>query len=257
MIGLVPPDRAVLTLNKMVPKIDVRSFPNARAHMRIAFASDLHARRGMRISAIADKIAGLHADALLLGGDIADRAEYARSMLGALQSIAFPMGAFAVCGNNDIEAFGSRRAFGRALREFGIRLLVNEGVFLAGANVYLGGVDEAKYGFPDPLSALSGAPRGAYRILMSHYPLSRALAARPNLMLSGHTHGGQFNFLGITPYAIGMERRYRLCRVSGMGEHAGAQVLVSRGVGASRIPLRIGVRSEIHLIQLGKSQIRH
>ena len=59
MIGLVPPDRAVLTLNKMVPEIDVRSFPNARANMRIAFASDLHARRGMRISAIADKIAGL------------------------------------------------------------------------------------------------------------------------------------------------------------------------------------------------------
>lgn len=257
MIGLVPPDRALLTARRMVPQIDVRTFPNARASLRIAFVSDLHARRGMRISAIVDQIASLNADALLLGGDIADRAGYARSMLAALQTVAFPMGAFAVCGNNDIEAFGSRKAFGRALREFGIRLLVNEGVFLSEANVYLGGVDEAKYGFPDPLSALSGAPRGAYRILLSHYPLSRALTARPNLMLSGHTHGGQFNFLGITPYAIGMERRYRLCRVAGMGEHAGAQVLVSRGVGASRIPLRIGVRSEIHLLKIGKSQIRH
>ena len=86
---------------------------------------------------------------------------------------------------------------------------------------------------------------------MSHYPKLPELL--PDLMLSGHTHGGQFNLLGLTPFAIGFERlvsrkphsRY----IAGLHEQGGAQVLVTKGIGASRIPLRVGVRPEICLIR--------
>jgi predicted MPP superfamily phosphohydrolase len=74
----------------------------------------------------------------------------------------------------------------------------------------------------------------------------------PDLMLSGHTHGGQFNLLGVTPYTFGFERLFARRRssrfIAGLHEYRGAQMLVSKGIGMSRIPLRIGVRSEIHRI---------
>ena len=93
--------------------------------------------------------------------------------------------------------------------------------------------------------------RARCRILLSHYPVLPD--ERPDLMLCGHTHGGQFNLLGLTPFAIGFERlvsrkphaRY----IAGLHKQGGTQVLVTKGIGASRIPLRVGVRPEICLIR--------
>ena len=70
-------------------------------------------------------------------------------------------------------------------------------------------------------------------------------------MLAGHTHGGQFNFFGLTPFAIGFERigsqrGLAPAMVSGARRFGQTMLVVSKGIGASRIPLRIGVRAEIH-----------
>ena len=90
-----------------------------------------------------------------------------------------------------------------------------------------------------------------FRVLMLHEPC--AVRPAPDLTLSGHTHGGQFNCLGFTPYSIGFERlfgrRIRPVAVAGLSEQPdGSKLLVSKGIGASRIPLRVGVRPEIELI---------
>ena len=72
-------------------------------------------------------------------------------------------------------------------------------------------------------------------------------------MLSGHTHGGQFNLFGLTPYAVGFERFGARCfpplLVSGEADFGPRRVMVSKGIGSSRIPLRIGVHPEIHRIE--------
>jgi predicted MPP superfamily phosphohydrolase len=71
-------------------------------------------------------------------------------------------------------------------------------------------------------------------------------------MLSGHTHGGQFNLFGLNPYSIGFERfgdeLPPPAVVSGMMRFGPTTLLTSKGIGVSRIPLRIGVRPEIHLL---------
>ena len=81
------------------------------------------------------------------------------------------------------------------------RLLVNESVFLEGLR--LGGVDERKHGHPRP-EAVFPHDGASARVLLAHYPVvcDFGAGARPDLQLSGHTHGGQFNMLGISPYTF-------------------------------------------------------
>jgi len=196
---------------------------------------------------------------ILLGGDYADRKEDTLRLFDAFRELRAPMGIYAVRGNNDAEAFRAEKELREAMHKSGIRLLVNESVSPDGFDgvLRIGGAEESKYHKPD-YARIFPEDTG-FRILLSHYPvLPDAPCTRmPELMLSGHTHGGQFNFLGLTPYAIGFERlsgkgRLAPCAVSGLHRFGPTAALVSKGIGMSRIPLRVGVKSEIHLISFGE-----
>ena len=77
-----------------------------------------------------------------------------------------------------------------------------------------------------------------------------------HLALVGHTHGGQFRFLGLTPYSIGFERRKysRQLPVEGWTEVPGFPLLISPGVGTSRLPFRLNVPPTIHLISISATR---
>ena len=113
------------------------------------------------------------------------------------------------------------------------------------------GIDELKHGAPAFAGAYPAAAEGRYRILLSHFPMLPEDA--PELVLSGHTHGGQFTVMGLTPYAVGFEPRAHECGmrhvIAGLHWQGDARLLVSKGIGASRIPLRIGVRPEVNLLR--------
>lgn len=221
----------------------------AAAGLRAAFVSDVHATRNFCLEPLIECIVGCKPDIIFFGGDFADTREQALRLFEAFRALSAPLGIFAAPGNNDVEAFGSNAALAEAMEVFGGRLLVN-GSVQAGP-LAVGGVDELKYGRPVYDGLFAG--RTGFRVLLSHYP-SMPKADLPDLMLSGHTHGGQFNALGLTPYAIGFERVGGMSNrapvmISGFGRVGGVRVLVSKGVGASRIPLRIGVRPEVHLLK--------
>lgn len=222
----------------------------AAAGLRAVFVSDIHVTERFCIEPLLEWIVDREPDILFFGGDFADTRQQALRLFDACRALHAPLGIFAVPGNNDIEAFGSHAALAKAMDRFGGRLLVNASV-QAGA-LAVGGVDERKYGSPVYEGLFRG--RTGFHVLLSHYP-SMPTSDRPDLMLSGHTHGGQFNLLGWTPYAIGFERLgdendRAPIRISGFEQIDGMRVLVSRGVGASRIPVRIGVRPEVHLLKL-------
>jgi len=222
--------------------------PEAMNGLKAAFVSDIHLRKNVSVSPLIDCIGSCGADIILFGGDFADTRAEAVRLFDALAGLSAPMGMYAAPGNNDVEAFGSPDVLRNALHGCGVHLLVNESVQLNGFAV--GGMDEYKYSSPAAKGIFAG--RNGYRILISHYPVLPG--ERPELMLSGHTHGGQFNAFGLTPYAIGFERIGRMRRlapavVSGYCEIGRMKLLVSKGIGCSRIPLRIGVRPEIHLLE--------
>ena len=225
--------------------------------VRLLFAADFHVTQRAAdgdIDALLQKIEGTKPDLILLGGDFADRAEHARRLFDRWAGLSAPLGCFAVVGNNDAEAWPGQSELRQALDQAGIRLLVNESVSIDvnGGRLIVAGVDEYRYGAPDTCGLYPAGPSGnIYRLLMSHYPILPEVL--PDLMLSGHTHGGQFNLLGLTPFTIGFERlvspRPHSRYIAGLHQRGGAQVLVTKGIGASRIPLRVCVRPEICLIE--------
>ena len=240
--------------NIAVSELNIPGSPDWLKGRTALFASDFHLLPCMDPAPIAALMAGCEADLILLGGDYADQREQALRLFNAFKRLRAPLGIFAVCGNNDAEAFDGCGALRDALAGFGARLLINESVSIScgDGTLRLGGMDEYKYGAPNGENLFSEGD--GYRILLSHYPILPDCACPPDLMLSGHTHGGQFNLLGLTPYAIGFERIGELGKlapamVSGSERFGRTTLLVSKGVGTSRIPLRIGVRPEIHRIR--------
>ena len=233
--------------------------PDFMKGLKALFVTDTHVLPGTSdddLEAFVDRMAALKPDVVFLGGDYADAAPQTRRFFQHIKRLSAPMGIYGVVGNNDREAFTDVETLRWLMSRAGVELLVNESRTLkvGRGRLIISGLDEYHYGRPDAAGLYPDAPReDRYRILISHYP--RLVRPMPDLMLCGHTHGGQFNCLGVTPYAIGFERvikRRRAPRyISGLHNDAGATILTGKGIGASRIPLRVGVRPEIDLIAFG------
>ena len=226
--------------------------------LRIAFASDFHAgattdERVLR--AACDAIDALEPDVLLLGGDfVSVRANDIHVLAPLLATIRAPLGKFGVFGNHDLRA--NRPVVSEALREAGVRVLVNETLRLPAPHD-----DVTIIGFDDPIR---GAPNGellagvnGVRVLLMHAPDGLLAAGDEafDLALCGHTHGGQIVMPGaVVPYLPHGElsRTYPGGRYS-VGEGERRTLIVSRGVGCSTVPVRLLCGAEVHLITLSAS----
>jgi len=244
-------------LDATVTEHRIGGVPAFMRGLRALFVSDLHVRPNTtqaELDTLVDRIAGASPQLLLLGGDYSDFAEDCVRFFRTLCRLSFPLGAYGVLGNNDAEAWeGKLRALRKIMSQAGCRLLINASVDipLGGGKLCVGGIDEYRYGNAHTNRLWSDEGNGnRYRILLSHYPVLPK--EQPDLMLCGHTHGGQFNLLGLTPFAIGFERfgrpRRASAAISGLHDVRGMKLLVSKGVGASRLQLRVGVRPEIDLL---------
>ncbi len=217
---------------------------------RLLFVTDVHLRRCVsdeRLDALIGRLAGVDADMLLLGGDYAESDADCRRFFRALGRLRFPLGAFGVPGNNDRMDRGELR---KIMADAGVTLLVNErrSAPLPGGALVIGGCDEHKYGNPRTAGLFDGCE--GYRVLLSHYPAPPDCECE--LMLSGHTHAGQFKLLGLTPYSLGFERRYRLMALEGLHRIGGMDLLVSGGIGASELPLRLNAAPEVHVLEFAE-----
>jgi uncharacterized protein len=154
---------------------------------------------------------------------------------------------YAVLGNHD-----SLRMV-PVLEEMGIRVLVNEAEPLIryGQSLYLAGIDDAHFYRMDNIEkAASHIPEGAFAILLSHTPeiYRQAANAQFDLMLSGHTHGGQICLPGPIPLTLDS----RLPRRMGAGSWRYGRMIgyTSVGVGSSIVAARINCPPEITLHEL-------
>jgi predicted MPP superfamily phosphohydrolase len=105
-------------------------------------------------------------------------------------------------------------------------------------------------GLEDISLALAGARDSEMKLLLAHNPiiLRRAARASVDLVLSGHTHGGQV--------AIRGERnpsRTRRRLLKGLGRQGNTQIYVNRGLGTVVLPIRYGCPPEISLLELRSS----
>jgi predicted MPP superfamily phosphohydrolase len=226
--------------------------------MKVLLLTDVHAGPFLRPAAVAEaveKLAVLEPDLVLHGGDLAtSRVDEVDEVLAALARLRGSLGTFAVLGNHD-HYVENAAALRRKIEDAGIDVLHNRAVVLerAGARLVLAGVDDLLMGTPDLDAALAAAgPRAAGTpvVLLSHNPdlFFDAAARGITLVLSGHTHGGQVRLPGL-PVLV-RQSRYRLDEGRYVSASRGAEIVVSRGFGATGVPLRLHCPPEAVLLQL-------
>lgn len=230
-----------------VKQIQIGGAPEFTKPLRALFVSDVHLRPNVsneRLAALMDLIAAQKADVILLGGDYAESTADCLRFFEAFKGIRAPLGAYAVPGNNDIDSMPTLEA---TMAQAGVTLLNNRSVQVAfnGSCIQIAGCDDHKYGSPCTRDIFP-ENRDGYRMLISHWPVQPDCEC--NLMLSGHTHGGQFNILGITPYSIGFELKHKLLGVKGLKRIKDMRLLIGNGIGVSRIPMRIAAEPQIYLL---------
>jgi len=137
-----------------------------------------------------------------------------------------------------------------ALEAMGIRMLFNESETIVrnGEAIHLAGIDDAHFYRTDDIpKAAAAIPRDAFSILLAHTPESYREAAKAgfDLMLSGHTHGGQLCLPGGFP--IKLEARLPRSMGAGAWRHGGMAGYTSVGAGTSLLPVRLNCPPEITL----------
>jgi hypothetical protein len=139
------------------------------------------------------------------------------------------------------------------LEEMGIRMLLNEAESLERGDqrIHLVGIDDAHYYRADNIEkAVSQLPADEFSILLSHTPEIYRQAAHSDfdLLLSGHTHGGQICLPGAIPITLDSALPRRLG--SGLWKYHDMVGYTSVGVGSSVAPVRINCLPEITLHHL-------
>lgn len=216
--------------------------------LKLAHISDLHIRSiGSREVKILSVLASEKPDAILVTGDsVAENSNY-KAVGQFLSQLRAPQGVWLVKGN--WEHWRPTEQEERFYNSTGARFLMNSAENLEG-RIWLVGVDDEYTGSPDLLKALKDVPGGAFKIALFHSPeFFEKSSERFDLVLTGHTHGGQVRLPFLPPLWL-PEGSGPF--VEGWYEKGTAKMYVSRGLGNSIFDLRLFCRPEIAIIQIGQ-----
>lgn len=195
----------------------------------------------------------LRPDIVALTGDYVTMSpDYIWPVAEALGRLKARFGVFAVLGNHDFQVDADEVT--RALRAHQVRVLRNSRypVRRDAATLWMAGVDDIWYGADDLSAALDSIPPGEPKVLLCHNPtgVRRAAAHGVDLVLSGHTHGGQVR-LPLVGSVYGRSK-FGERFIEGWNRFRGTQIYVSRGIGKVLVPVRVGCPPEIACLRLRK-----
>jgi len=234
--------------------IYLHRLPAALDGFRIVHLTDIHHSPFTgreQIERAVEMANSLDADIIALTGDyVSHEREYAAPCAEMMGRLRARCGVFAVLGNHD--HWTDAELVTDLFRAEGISVLVNEGMRFEhkGESFWLAGVDDTMTGQEDLPLALAGSRETEMKLLLAHNPLvlRRAARSRIDLVLAGHTHGGQITWRSERS-ASGRPRR-RLLR--GLGRRGDTQIYVSRGLGTVILPVRYGSPPEVAILELKK-----
>ncbi|MFQ5683471.1 MAG: metallophosphoesterase [Candidatus Binatia bacterium] len=228
-------------------------WPDDISHpLRVLLLTDIHTGPFLSprvLSEIITALMELRPDLVVITGDIvtgsARDLDDFLTVLAKLSNVL--LGAWYCFGNHDYFS-GHPETISERLASAGITTLRNQSVALNYGNgkFILGGIDDRILGTPDwnQLLASNGPPH----LLLAHHPdfFYEAAAQGVALVLSGHTHGGQIRL----PKGPPIIRQSRFCLDEGVYAYGSCIQVISRGLGVTGLPLRIGADPEAVLIQI-------
>jgi predicted MPP superfamily phosphohydrolase len=266
-------------------RLEIAGLPPALEGLKILHISDLHAGApspsSRAIKKAVTRAAHTGADIILFTGDMTDKKRDVTPLMPLLAELSAPLGKFTVLGNHD---HGLRKTFmhdmwnrmtgksGRGKYETtseelpatvsryrkifesaGIELLENDcrTVEVRGETIRICGVDDLQYGYADLGAVARHDKASSLNVLLSHSPDAFPLLEPGawQLVLAGHTHGGQI--------CIPHPRKGKIllstsgsCFGSGIYRREDMLMHVSPGVGTTLLPFRLLSRPEITVLEL-------
>ncbi len=232
-------------------EVGFKGLPPSFDGFTILHISDMHVDMNEgAMRRLVELVGDLHYDLCVLTGDYRGKTfgPFEATLDGIARVRAHLMGTvYGVLGNHDTIQMVP------GLEAMGIRMLLNEceAILRGDQPIYLAGIDDAHYFRVDNIEkAGSGIPEGAVSILLSHTPeiYRQAAHAGFNLLLSGHTHGGQICLPGSIPITLDSV----LPRRMGAGPWRYRDMLgyTSVGAGSCIVPVRLNCPPEITLHHL-------
>ncbi|MBQ8542444.1 MAG: metallophosphoesterase [Bacteroidaceae bacterium] len=218
----------------------------------VAFLSDLHFPSKFtpkRLQKVVACLQGFSPDALFFGGDYVPSQEYAEKLFSSFSSVKTLHGKYAVLGNHD---YALRDTLAASMENAGVQLLADEVVYICNGtdSVAIVGVQNSFRPSAAVQELVASVQERFFTFVLSHTPdFAQDTRVQCDLVLAGHTHGGQVSLLGLytpvknTKYGTRFLRGYN-CTTEGV------PVITTNGVGTSRRKLRVCVPSEIVLITI-------
>ena len=231
--------------------VELEGLPVGTRPLRIVLLSDFHvARYGdtpERLRETVARVNALRPDIVLLAGDfLADHflgGYPMRPAVEPLTKLRAPLGLFAVFGNHD---YANPDRLGLWLKLAGVRVINNEAERAGPLTIVGIGDDFTKHA--DALRALAAAKRqSGIPIVLTHSPDAiPELPRKIQLALSGHTHCGQIVLPLVGP--LDTRSRYGRRYACGVVREGQRTIVVTAGLGVSRLPLRFGVPPDFWVI---------
>ncbi len=254
-----------LTLSIEEHTLYVTNLPANLKNLKIVYASDIHQCvwfSQKRVNEVFTTLNNLSADLIVLGGDYATDSDGAIAFWRNAPTLHSRLGVYAVLGNHDrTEPESNLAVLVRQMQDAGVVPLVNDvaRAKVGQSYVYIAGVDDYYNGAPDVAGVAAQVRADDFVIFAGHSPdlMTDVLKARSadndshwfDLAVFGHTHGGQINVLGYTPFSS-LKTEVGARYLTGWLEENRASILVSNGVGTSGAPVRLFARPQVHLITL-------
>ncbi len=237
--------------------------PQAFDGYTVIQVSDLHMRqRGRREKLLDTLLRDLPpADLVAVTGDLVHTPAGIAPFLEIAQAFKAKDGVYAVFGNSEHKNGVRPFALARTLAEHHVTPLMNSHVLISrgDAQIALAGVDDPVNDKDDIAAALHGAPPDLFTLLLMHSPdpVAEAVFRGVDVVLSGHTHGGQIRlpwYGALYTHSLlgrrmsdGYYSRGRLRRAVGI-RPGRTQLYVTRGIGISGLALRFLTRPELTVL---------
>jgi uncharacterized protein len=235
-------------------EVFIPGLPSGLDGLRIAQVSDVHFP-GNQIAARA-ALEHLHRerpDIVLLTGDMTESTQALEDVRSFAGEARGSLATVALLGNWEHRAGVHAGLALSTYREVGVDLLVNQArtIDVAGAPLTLVGLDDGVVGPTDIMAARRGVVPDTTEIWLVHAPIfaehpPESTSARPAMILSGHTHGGQIRLPLLPPVKPTGAGRF----LEGWYHDTFAPLYVSRGVGTTGIPARFRCPAELPIFTL-------